>query len=124
MRATVRGDCETWWSRVAGPHCRWVADPSRWVTISTLSPELDVPMNSPFLRPRRSCLYMPGANQRALDKAASLPADVLLLDLEEGPGVGDRRGHLQSIPDNTGIRQDRLEPIVTFVVQAIGLRRG
>ncbi len=40
-------------------------------------------MNSPSLRPRRSCLYMPGANQRALEKAASLPADVLLLDLED-----------------------------------------
>ncbi len=35
------------------------------------------------LRPRRSCLYMPGANQRALDKASSLDADVLILDLED-----------------------------------------
>ena len=35
------------------------------------------------LRPRRSCLYMPGANQRALDKASSLAADVLILDLED-----------------------------------------
>lgn len=34
-------------------------------------------------RPRRSCLYMPGANTRALEKAKSLPADTLLLDLED-----------------------------------------
>jgi len=34
-------------------------------------------------RPRRSVLYMPGANPRALDKARSLPADALILDLED-----------------------------------------
>lgn len=34
-------------------------------------------------RPRRSCLYIPGANARALEKAASLPADMLILDLED-----------------------------------------
>lgn len=34
-------------------------------------------------RPRRSCLYMPGANERALEKARTLPADTLLLDLED-----------------------------------------
>lgn len=35
------------------------------------------------LRPRRSALYMPGANARALDKARTLAADVLILDLED-----------------------------------------
>jgi citrate lyase subunit beta/citryl-CoA lyase len=35
------------------------------------------------LRPRRSVLYMPGANARALDKARTLPADGLILDLED-----------------------------------------
>ena len=34
-------------------------------------------------RPRRSCLYMPGANQRALEKARGLAADMLILDLED-----------------------------------------
>jgi len=34
-------------------------------------------------RPRRSALYMPGANARALDKAKSLPADAVILDLED-----------------------------------------
>lgn len=34
-------------------------------------------------RIRRSCLYMPGANTRALEKARSLPADMIILDLED-----------------------------------------
>ena len=37
----------------------------------------------PILRPRRSVLYMPGANERALEKAKGLPADALILDLED-----------------------------------------
>ncbi|WP_285229413.1 HpcH/HpaI aldolase/citrate lyase family protein [Streptomyces benahoarensis] len=40
-------------------------------------------MTGPTLRPRRSVLYMPGANARALEKAASIPADALILDLED-----------------------------------------
>jgi citrate lyase subunit beta / citryl-CoA lyase len=39
--------------------------------------------NKADYRPRRSCLYMPGANARALEKAASLPADTVILDLED-----------------------------------------
>lgn len=39
-------------------------------------------MNAP-IRPRRSVLYMPGANARALDKARTLDADALILDLED-----------------------------------------
>lgn len=34
-------------------------------------------------RPRRSVLYMPGSNARALDKAKEIPADALILDLED-----------------------------------------
>jgi citrate lyase subunit beta / citryl-CoA lyase len=34
-------------------------------------------------RPRRSLLFMPGSNARALEKARNLPADVLILDLED-----------------------------------------
>src|ERR1700740_443952 len=34
-------------------------------------------------RPRRSLLYMPGSNPRALEKARGLPADGLIIDLEE-----------------------------------------
>jgi citrate lyase subunit beta/citryl-CoA lyase len=35
------------------------------------------------VRPRRSVLYMPGSNARALEKARSLPADALIFDLED-----------------------------------------
>ena len=35
------------------------------------------------IRPRRSVLYMPGSNERALEKAKTLPADALILDLED-----------------------------------------
>ncbi len=34
-------------------------------------------------RPRRSVLYMPGSNARALEKARSLPADGFIFDLED-----------------------------------------
>ena len=34
-------------------------------------------------RPRRSCLYMPGANERALEKGKTLPADTVIMDLED-----------------------------------------
>jgi len=35
------------------------------------------------VRPRRSVLYMPGSNARALEKGRALPADGLILDLED-----------------------------------------
>ena len=35
------------------------------------------------VRLRRSALYMPGSNARALEKARSLPADVFIFDLED-----------------------------------------
>lgn len=37
----------------------------------------------PAARPRRSVLYMPGSNARALDNGRKLPADALILDLED-----------------------------------------
>jgi citrate lyase subunit beta/citryl-CoA lyase len=40
-------------------------------------------MSDALLRPRRSVLYMPGANERALEKAKDIPADALILDLED-----------------------------------------
>ena len=35
------------------------------------------------LRPRRSALYMPGSNARAIEKARTLPVDSVILDLED-----------------------------------------
>jgi citrate lyase subunit beta/citryl-CoA lyase len=34
-------------------------------------------------RPRRSALYLPGSNARAIEKARTLPCDVVILDLED-----------------------------------------
>ena len=39
--------------------------------------------SDPTLRPRRSVLYMPAANERALEKAKTIPADALIFDLED-----------------------------------------
>jgi len=35
------------------------------------------------MKPRRSVLFMPGSNARAMEKARTLPADALILDLED-----------------------------------------
>src|SRR5215467_10194682 len=35
------------------------------------------------IRPRRSVLYMPGSNARAMEKAKTLPVDGVILDLED-----------------------------------------
>lgn len=35
------------------------------------------------IRPRRSVLYMPGSNARAIEKARTLPADGIIIDLED-----------------------------------------
>ena len=44
-------------------------------------------------RPRRSLLFMPGSNPRALEKARALPADGLIFDLEDAVApVGERGG--------------------------------
>jgi citrate lyase subunit beta/citryl-CoA lyase len=37
----------------------------------------------PTVRPRRSALYMPASNARAVEKARTLPCDVVILDLED-----------------------------------------
>jgi citrate lyase subunit beta / citryl-CoA lyase len=41
---------------------------------------------APTLRPRRSALYLPGNKARALEKGKTLPADVLIFDLEDAVG--------------------------------------
>src|SRR5437762_2010935 len=46
------------------------------------SAEPKLAMSAP-IRPRRSVLFMPGSNLRALEKARSLPCDGLIFDLED-----------------------------------------
>ena len=43
-------------------------------------------------RPRRSALYMPGSKERALEKAKIIPADCLLLDLEDAVAPDAKEG--------------------------------
>src|ERR1700674_4465362 len=56
-------------------------------------------------RPRRSVLYMPGANTRALEKARSLPADALIFDLEDAVAPDAKeaaRTHVVALLDTAG----------------------
>ncbi len=44
----------------------------------------------PASHPHRSVLYMPGSKERALEKARSLPADALILDLEDAVAPAEK----------------------------------
>jgi citrate lyase subunit beta/citryl-CoA lyase len=55
-----------------------MGDASRLGLRERRNPELPMP-----IRPRRSVLYMPGSNARALEKAKTLPVDGVILDLED-----------------------------------------
>ena len=50
-------------------------------------------------RPRRSCLYMPGSNARAIEKAKSLDADVLIFDLEDAVAPDEKEAARQLVCD-------------------------
>ena len=43
-----------------------------------------------IVRPRRSVLYMPGVNARAMEKARDLPADALIFDLEDAVAPAEK----------------------------------
>src|SRR4029078_13643815 len=51
------------------------------------------------VRPRRSVLYMPGSNARALDKAKTLPADGVILDLEDSVAPDAKAAARQQVID-------------------------
>jgi citrate lyase subunit beta/citryl-CoA lyase len=51
------------------------------------------------IRPRRSVLYMPGSNARALEKAKTLPADCLILDLEDAVAPDAKATARQQVAD-------------------------
>ncbi|MFN0194590.1 MAG: HpcH/HpaI aldolase/citrate lyase family protein [Aestuariivirga sp.] len=56
-------------------------------------------------RPRRSVLYMPGNNDRALEKAKSLDVDALILDLEDSVAPeqkGEAREKLKTVVSQRG----------------------
>ena len=51
------------------------------------------------IRPRRSVLYMPGSNARALEKAKTLPADGVILDLEDSVAPDAKEPARQQVVD-------------------------
>ena len=57
------------------------------------------------IKPRRSALYMPGSNARALEKARTIDADALILDLEDAvaPDAKDlaRRQVAEAVASNS-----------------------
>ncbi|MGO1119614.1 HpcH/HpaI aldolase/citrate lyase family protein [Rhodovibrionaceae bacterium A322] len=57
---------------------------------------------SQSIRPRRSVLYMPGSNARALEKGRGLAADALILDLEDAVS-----------PDNKSVARDNIAAALT-----------
>ena len=63
----------------------------------------------PMIRPRRSLLFMPGSNARALEKARNLAADVLILDLEDSVA-----------PDAKALARDQIAQAIT--AQGFGKR--
>ena len=50
-------------------------------------------------RPRRSVLYMPGANARALEKAKELPCDSVIFDLEDAVAPEAKAAARQQVAD-------------------------
>lgn len=51
------------------------------------------------VRPRRSVLYMPGSNARAIEKARTLPADGVILDLEDAVAPDAKADARQQVTD-------------------------
>jgi citrate lyase subunit beta / citryl-CoA lyase len=52
-----------------------------------------------IVRPRRSVLYMPGSNVRAIEKAKTLPADGVILDLEDSVAPDAKDAARQQVVD-------------------------
>jgi citrate lyase subunit beta/citryl-CoA lyase len=56
------------------------------------------------IRPRRSVLAMPGSNARALEKARTLPADVVLIDLEDGTAPAAKAAAREAVAEAVAAR--------------------
>ena len=69
-------------------------------------------MRDATILPPRSALYMPASNARAIEKARGLPADMIILDLEDAvkPGLKDeaRQAAVDAMAEGFG---DRLTAI-------------
>jgi citrate lyase beta subunit len=51
------------------------------------------------IRPIRSALFVPGSRPRAVEKAAGLGADMLILDLEDAAGPEEKDAARESVPE-------------------------
>ena len=51
------------------------------------------------IRPRRSVLYMPGSNARAIEKARTLPVDGIILDLEDAVAPAAKEAARRQVAD-------------------------
>lgn len=56
---------------------------------------IEAMMKNTVIKPRRTALYMPCSNERALEKAQTLSADVLLFDLEDAVAP-DQKEHART----------------------------
>jgi citrate lyase beta subunit len=56
------------------------------------------------IRPRRSVLYMPGSNVRALEKAKTLHVDGVIVDLEDSVAPRPRKQPASRRPTSEGGR--------------------
>ena len=61
------------------------------------------------LRPRRSVLFLPASNPRAVAKARGLPCDMLILDLEDAVPEPDkaaaREASVAALAEGFGVRE-------------------
>ncbi|MDT5255038.1 MAG: citrate lyase subunit beta / citryl-CoA lyase, partial [Mycobacterium sp.] len=70
---------------------------------------------APTLRPRRSALYLPGNNARALEKGRTLPADVLIFDLEDAVGPDAKADSRAKVCDAISAESYRPREIVVRI---------
>ena len=83
------------------------------------------------VRPRRGALYMPASNARAIEKARELPADVVILDLEDAVAPEAKaeareraRAAVEAVPAEVmGWRGDAIEA-ECFAFLAVRVLRG
>src|SRR5205085_5476242 len=109
-------DCAT--PRISGTGAAFYAAESAtsrtWRDPLSSTTEREVLM-APTLRPRRSALYLPGNNARALEKGKTLPADVLIFDLEDAVGPDAKRDSRDKVCDAVSSGSYRPREIVVRI---------
>jgi citrate lyase subunit beta / citryl-CoA lyase len=73
-------------------------------------------------RLRRSCLVVPGTSERMLTKATALPADEVILDLEDGVPAAEKTGATRRLVATMLTGREWITPTLAVRVNAIGTR--